>query len=399
VSWVRSRLLVVAGVMALVVISCGGGDGDASSSDGASESSTTVAGDDSADTPPPAEPAGAEDTEGSADEAPGERSAVITIDGEATTYALDDVTFSPVEGVDDLTFETCSPDFFGSGRFYAIGYAVDADGELIMEDDDQPGTFTMDLPPDDWEEAERDAPSFEIQAGGLDIEIATPEEAAGGTMAWTIEDTRASGSAVFVDFENSYSVEFEVICEGSPTVNVDALPSDDDDNSASDGGGDLPPAGGTGSFTVDGESFDNVDVFSCAPFSFGSDPDPRDLSLLGYMGGMTGLEVQLSHSEGFDMSDGSQFDQISLSVFHSRTGESGTEQFEGSVSNNAAGEWFTLDPETFEEVPVADPPFVMEGNRISGSLADLEQTWPDEGAATVDVTWDYEIPSEVLEDC
>jgi hypothetical protein len=391
-------MTMMAALVALVAASCGGGDqggGDAT------EDSEPVASQDAAGTSAPTTQPTGQDTDAPADEAPGERSAVITIDGESTTYALDDITFSPVEGVDDLTFETCSPDFFGSGRFYAIGYAVDADGELIMEDDDQPGTFTMDLPPDDWEEAERDAPEFEIKAGGLDIEIATPEEAAGGTMAWTIEDTRASGSAVFVDFESSYTVEFEVICEGSPTVNVDDLPSDDDAAPSGGGSGDIPPAGGVGSFTVDGQSFDNVDVYSCEPFSFGSDPDPRDLSLTGFLGGMDGLGVELSHSEGFDLSDGgqTQFDQIRLSVFYSRSGDSGTEQFEGSASNNAAGEWFTTDPETFEEVPIADPPFVMEGNRISGSLAGLEQTWPDEGAATVDVTWDYEIPSEVIEDC
>lgn len=388
-------MTVVAGVMALIVVACG--DGSSSAEDGASGSETTLAA--GGGTTPSAEETADSDAQSSAEQEPGERSAVITIDGEATTYALDDITFSPVEGVDDLTFETCSPDFFGSGRFYAIGYAVDADGELILGDDDQPGTFTMDLPPDDWEETERDAPSFEIEAGGLDIEIATPEEAAGGTMAWTIEDTRASGSAIFVDFDNSYAVEFEVVCEGSPTVNVEDLPSDDDAVASDGGAGDVPPAGGVGSFTVDVESFDNVDIYSCAPFSFGSDPDPRDLSLLGFLGGMTGLEVEVSHSQGTDMSDGTQFDQIRLSVFHSRAGESGTEQFEGSASNNAAGDWFTTDPETFEEVPLDDPPFAMEGNRISGSLVGLEQTWPDEGAATVDVTWDYEIPSEVIEDC
>ena len=396
--WVRARLVVLAGSLALVVVSCGGGGGEgAAPSTG--DSGTAPASEGSDGTTPPAATASAEDTGGSSDEAPGERSAVITIDGEATTYALDDITFSPVEGVDDLTFETCSPDFFGSGRFYVIGYAVDADGELILEDDDQPGTFTMDLPPDDWQETERDAPGFEIRAGGLDIEIATPEEAAGGTMAWTLEDTRASGAAVFVDFDNTYTVEFEVICEGSPTVDVEDLASDDGATASDGGAEEIPPAGGVGSFTVDGESFDNVDIYSCAPFSFGSDPDPRDLSLLGFMGGMTGLEVELSHSQGVDMSDGTQFDQIRLSVFHSRSGDSGTEQFEGSASNNAAGDWFTTDPETFEEVPLAAPPFVMEGNRISGSFAGLEQTWPDEGAATVDVTWDYEIPTEVIEDC
>ncbi len=282
--WVRTRLIVVAGVMALVVASCGGGD-DATpaSTDAEGGTDATLEGDGAAATSLPVGEAAAEDPDASAAEARGERSAVIAIDGEPTTYALDDVVFSPVEGVDDLTFETCNPDFFGSGRFYAIGYAVDGDGELILGEDGQPGTFTMDLPPDDWEATERDAPGFQIVINGLDIDIATPEEASGGTMAWTIEDTRASGTAVFVDFDNTYTVDFEVVCEGSPTVNVDDLPTDDD--SADDGGQGLPPAGGVGSFTVDGESFDNVDIYSCEPFSFGSDPDPRDLSLLAFLGG------------------------------------------------------------------------------------------------------------------
>lgn len=397
-SWARARMTMIAAVVALVAASCGGGDqGSTDTTEGPADAPAGQ-GDDGTSAPS-TQPAGQE-TDAPADEPAGERSAVITIDGEATTYALDDVTFSPVEGVDDLTFETCNPDFFGSGRFYAIGYAVDADGELIMEDDDQPGTFSMDLPPDDWEEAERDAPAFEIQAGGLDIEIATPEEAEGGTMSWAIEDTTASGTAVFADFENTYTVDFEVICEGSPTVDTDALPADDDSDDGGDSGG-LPAAGGLGSFTADGEPFDNVDVYSCEPFSFGSDPDPRDVSVLAYLGGMDGLEVEVSHSEGFDVSDAgqTQFDRIDLRVFYSRAGEGSAEQFEGSAVNNADGDWFTNDPETFEQVPLDSAPFVIEGDRISGSLAGLEQTWPDEGAATVDVTWDFEIPSEVIEDC
>ncbi len=99
------------------------------------------------------------------------------------------------------------------------------------------------------------------------------------------------------------------------------------------------------------------------------------------------------------MSDGTQYEQINLGVFHSRAGEGSTEQFEGSVSNGADGGWFTIDPETFEQVPLDGTPVAIEGDRITGSLAGLEQTWPDEGAATVDVTWDFEIPSEVIEDC
>jgi hypothetical protein len=259
----------------------------------------------------------------------------------------------------------------------------------------------MDLPPDDWEAAERDAPTFEISLGDLDIEIATPEEAAGGTMSWALDDTTASGTAVFVDFENTYTVDFEVVCEGSPTVAVDDLPSDD--GGSSDGGGDdggFPLAGAVpGSFTADGESFDDVDVYACEPFSFGSDPDPRDLSLFGYVGGTSGLNVDVSHSQGFDLSDGTQFDQMSLNVFYSRQGSAGLEQFEAGAQSRADGSWYTTDDETFEEVDLAEPPVVIDGNRVSGGLGSLEQTWPDEGAATVDVTFDFEIPTEVNEEC
>ena len=403
--WARTRTMFVLAVAALLVAACGGGgDGSTATTEPAPVSETDEASEGTDDTSPeePAETEQASGDDGADDaaETPGERSAVITIDGESTTYDLDDVTFSPVEGVEDLTFETCDPDFFGSGRFYAIGYAVDADGELILGEDGQPGTFTMDLPPADWQETERDEPSFEIKLGELDIEMASPEEAAGGTMDWTIGDTSASGTAVFVDFENTYTVDFEITCEGSPTVDADALPQDEDSGDSGSSAG-LPAAGGVGSFTVDGESFDDVGIYSCEPFSFGSDPDPRDLSLLGFLGGMDGLQVEVSHSEGFDLSDGgqTQFEQINLSVFHSRAGEGSTEQFEGSAVNSADGSWFATDPETFEQVPLDGPPFVIDGNRITGSLAGLEQTWPDEGAATVDVTFDFEIPDEVIEDC
>lgn len=398
--WDRSRLLVALGATALVVASCGGGGGDSTpTTAGAAGADTTIAGGDG-DADAPTEPVGDEDGGDSGGEA-GERSAVISIDGEPTTYDLDDVTFSPVEGVDDLTFETCDPDFFGSGRFYAIGYAVDDEGELIMGDDGQPGTFTMDLPPDDWEAAQRDAPDFEIMLGDIDIEIASPEEAAGGTMSWTIDDTTASGSAVFVDFENTYTVDFEVVCEGSPTVAVDDLPTDDDSDAGDDGGGFPLGGAGVGSFTADGESFDNVDVYSCEPFSFGSDPHPDDVSVLAYLGGSSGLEVEVSHREGFEISDGEQvrFDQVDVAVFYSRSGESGLEQFEGSAASNASGGWSFFNQETGEQIDLADSPYERDGDRITGSLAGLEQIWPDEGAATVDVTYDLEIPTEVNEEC
>ncbi|HUG09115.1 MAG TPA: hypothetical protein VMP13_09530 [Acidimicrobiia bacterium] len=393
----RTQWKLVMVAMALVALaSCDGGSDDASV--------TIEAGDDSAAAQDEGDSGGAateepadQDVSGSAEEQAGERSAVITIDGVATRYALDDVEYSPVEGVSDITFERCDPSFFGSGRFYAIGYAVDDSGDLLIDaDGDLAGFFTMDLPPDDWEATDRDPPEFTIQLNDIDIRIATPEEAAGATMAWTIEDTRADGTAVFVDFENSYNVDFELVCEGSPTVDLDDLPEADEGDT---GGGFVLAGAGVGSFTADGESFDGVDVYRCEPFSFGQDPHPDDVDLLAYLGGMSGLNVDVSHGQGFDMSDGSQFEQINLSVYYSRQGSSGVEQFEGSAVNDADGVWYISDPETLEQVELGEDPVVIEGNRVIGELAGLEQTWPDEGAATVDVTFDLEIPTQINEDC
>lgn len=392
--WAHARLMLVLAALSLVVAACGGGGSSDTTSGGSESSDSSSASGDNGDS------AGTEtDASGEAGgDSSRETSATITVDGETQTYAVDDVVFSQVEGVDDLTFETCSPDFFGSGRFYAIGYAVDDAGEVLVADEGGPaGQFSMDLPPDDWEATQRDAPEFSIQINGLDIDIATPEEAAGGTMSWTVDDTSATGTAVFVDFENTYTVEFDLFCEGSPTVAVDNPPADNDDNNGGGGGPVLAgPGTGTGSFTADGEAYEDVAVVSCEPFS--SDPNgphPDDLEIRSFVGGLTGLEVDISHLNG---------DGISVNVFFSRDGADGLEQFEGSASNSIpgrfeAGPWHWNDPETGEQVELDEAPYVIDGGRISGSLTGLLQTWPDEGAAVVDVTWDFEVPSETFEEC
>jgi hypothetical protein len=394
----RTRLRIGLVSLSLMVVSCGGGaadDDSVSSPESASDTPETMATVAGGETTAPAEESVTDDS------GAGQRTATIAIDGEALTYDLDDLTFSNVEGVDDLTFETCDPDFFGSGRFYAIGYAVEADGKLLLGDDGMPvAAFTMDLPPDDWQETERDAPTFEINRADLSIDIASPEEAGSGEMAWTIDGTTASGTAVFIDFENTYTVEFEVVCESSATVPADVPASGDGDDDGEDGTGGLSgAAAGVGSFTVDGESFDDVEVFSCPPFSASGEPDPGDLSLLGFLGVSTGLEVVLAHSQGVDTDDGTPYDRARLDVFHSRQGASGVEQFEASAANDADGNWFLVDSESLEETPLDAVPYIIDGARMSGSLAGLEQTFPDEGAATVDVTWDYEIPAEITEGC
>lgn len=389
--WTRIRSIMAISAVCLFAGSCGGVDVAKEST----EAPELVAGQNSIE--PTRQPSEEQVTSTNGDDLD-ERFAVITIDGEATTYTLGDITYSNVEGVDDLTFERCDPNFFSSGRFYAIGYAVESGGELIVGENGQPaGAFTMDLPPDDWEATQRDAPEFDIQLNGLDIEIASPEEAAGGTMTWTIDDTSVSGTAVFADFEGTYTVDFEVVCEGAPAVAVESLPTDDSGDSQ---GGPALAGGGSGSYTVDGEVFDGVPVFACEPFSFGSDgPHPDDLSLFAYREGTEGINIDISHTQGLDLTDGSQFDQIRIDVFHSRQGAGGIEQFDGSAVNDADGGWHTTDPDTLQQTPLDGTPFVIEGGRISGSLAGLAQSWPDEGAATVDVMFDLEIPTEVNEDC
>lgn len=394
----KTRLMLVA-VLATALVSCGGGEPSSEASSSPDSTSAGSGGDESAEEmAAPEDESSAEEIDTAVDEG-GERAAVISIDGETTTFALDGIEYSPVEGVSDLTFETCNPDFFSSGRFYAIGYAVDGSGELLIAPDGNPaGMFTMDLPPDDWEATDRDPPDFDIDLGDLDVRMATPEEAAGADMSWSIDGDRARGTAVFVDFESSYTVDFEVVCEGSPTVSNDTPPQAADNEGDTGGGTDFVGAG-SGSFTVDGEAFEGVEVFRCETFSFGGDPHPDDFDLLAYQGGMSGLEVDISNRQGVDFSNGNQFDEIQLSVFYSRQGENGVEQFEGSARTDSNGSWYVFDPETGDQTALDGEAAVIEGSRISGQLAGLDQTWPDEGAATVDVTFDLDIPTEINEGC
>lgn len=152
---------------------------------------------------------------------------------------------------------------------------------------------------------------------------------------------------------------------------------------------------GVGSFTVDGESFDNVDVYRCEPFSFGSqEADPDDLDLVaGFLTGSNAVQVTVSH-EG---------ETTYLGVFYSRDGADGLEQFEAGADNSIpgrfeAGPWKVRDAETGEETELGDAPFAISGGRITGGLTGLAQTWPQDGDGTVDVTFDLEIPSEI-NDC
>ncbi|MGD9714369.1 MAG: hypothetical protein AB7V46_20245 [Thermomicrobiales bacterium] len=141
-------------------------------------------------------------------------------------------------------------------------------------------------------------------------------------------------------------------------------------------------------------------MYACEPFSFGSEePHPDDLSLFAMHEGSEGIDIDISHRQGIDLADGSQFDQIRIDVFYARQGVTGLEQFEGSAANDAAGSWFAQDPVTLQQTSLQGSPYTVEGDRIFGSLAGPRQSWPDEGAATVDVTLDLEISSVINAEC
>jgi hypothetical protein len=150
---------------------------------------------------------------------------------------------------------------------------------------------------------------------------------------------------------------------------------------------------GSGTFTVDGESFDTP-VVRCEPFAAFDEPNPDDLNVRALAGSVF-VEVDLSNSEGFSMTDGTTFDQQHVTVFLSRPGDGVTEQFGSGLTSGADGNWYTV--EDFEQTDPMPAPFTLDGNHITGSMT-VDQEWPDGATGTAEVTFDFEFPGEI-QDC
>jgi hypothetical protein len=161
------------------------------------------------------------------------------------------------------------------------------------------------------------------------------------------------------------------------------------------------PAGGSGSFVVDGETFDGVPVARCEPFSVGEEPNEDDLSLIALIGGMDGLQVELSNRDGFAAGDNEMINylQQSVEVDYSRSGDAGVEQFSAFASTDQDGNWYLggapSPGQTLEAMESA--PFNRDGDHVNGAMS-LDQDWPDGATGTVNVTFDLEVPSDVV-DC
>jgi hypothetical protein len=177
-----------------------------------------------------------------------------------------------------------------------------------------------------------------------------------------------------------------------------------DDGGGDDGGADPGigfQAGGSGTFVVDGDTFEGVPVGRCDPFSFGGPPHEDDLSLFALVASMEGLNVDFGIDEGFAASGDEMinYEKQTVEVGYSRSGEEGAEQFSALAANDQDGAWYLGGAPSPGETktPMDSVPFTREGDRISGSLI-LEQEWPEGATGTVEVSYDLEVPSEII-DC
>lgn len=191
---------------------------------------------------------------------------------------------------------------------------------------------------------------------------------------------------------------------GSDATTASSASADDGGGSSGDGGGSATGdagssggAGGSGSFTVNGAGVTVTNVLRCVPFSFGEDPDPRDLSIV-ILGETGGANIDVTYNQGIGP-EGQSFDQPQLQVLLSLNGTA--EQYDGFAASNIDEAWFTDQPILADQepgTPLDGPPFTVDGNSISGSLSELVQSWPQGADGTADVSWNVSFPDDEM-DC
>ena len=146
-------------------------------------------------------------------------SAVITAGDSTVLFSVTDLTYSQIEGVDDITFETCDASFFGAS-FHVIGYPVDEAGELILEDDgDLAGIIALTLPLDEAGEAVAGPAEFDLDFSPLefDLKIASEEQLAqmdvGVESSWVFDANRVSDTVVMANVLSEPTVvDFDISC-------------------------------------------------------------------------------------------------------------------------------------------------------------------------------------------
>jgi hypothetical protein len=198
-------MLVFVSLVMLLAVACGGGDDDDDSPFGDlnDDSGSEGSGDDDN---------GDDDGDGNFGSGSGDSYAELTVDGTTIRFTMADITYSPNEAINDVTFETCDPDFFGVG-FWVIGYPVDDAGELVLADNkDIDGALEAELPAEGTDPEMLDVDMrLEYGPAGIDLRYS---ENAGSEASYEIDGNRVSGTITLYTVRNEPAeVEFEIVCD------------------------------------------------------------------------------------------------------------------------------------------------------------------------------------------
>ena len=194
--------------------------------------------------------------------------------------------------------------------------------------------------------------------------------------------------------------------EVSPDQDEEQSPTTSSQVTEQEGSQSLPFESGDGSFVVDGEQFEAVWVVRCEIVLIGQDPHDENLDLLAYGGESVYLDLEISAGDEYAVTaEGRRGEFIYTATYFDLrlVTDAALTQFEDRVVNGPGGNWYAnAVPHLMvagKEFPSVPEPvgFTIEDDRIRGTLT-LEQSWPEDQDATVDVTFDLSIPSEEF-DC
>jgi hypothetical protein len=187
-------------------------------------------------------------------------------------------------------------------------------------------------------------------------------------------------------------------------------PEEPDEAAASqDPSSDVPFDRGDGWFEIDGERYEAEWVVRCMPQHLDiEEPHEDDLELIAYAGGQTFFWLELSSQEVvLTPDDDRNYTALYAHPSLSRDGEGGRQEFgDTAFATGPDGAWYDLrsaDPLQLAlgnqgSNPLPEPAATRQGERVTGTAAGLTQEWPEDGTATVTVTYHLSIPAEEF-DC
>jgi hypothetical protein len=155
---------------------------------------------------------------------------------------------------------------------------------------------------------------------------------------------------------------------------------------------------GSGEITVDGETFQINDVRRCEPFDFNDENNPNDLDVVAGTAEGVYLSLVISNATGY--ADGGQktYEQQTHELRINRSGNGGSDQFVAAASHDIDNVWYLPFSPSFgtpqEGVMLSGPPFVRDGDSISGGMV-VTKDYPEEDGSTLDVTFNFDFPSDI----